>query len=86
MAPSVEIVWLTVALTGPERTSVQDQFTVTSVVIHPFELGAGVELTNAITGIVLSSFIVSAVAFVVSPAVFVQEPLKTVPVVSVVWD
>ena len=43
-------------------------------------------MTNEITGFVLSSLTVKGVAFVVSPALLVQEPLKTVPAVSAVWD
>ena len=86
MAPSVEIVWLTDALTGPDKPSVQDQLTVTSLLFHPLAFGAGVRLTNEITGFVLSSLMVRGVAFVVSPALFVQEPLNTVPAVSAVWD
>ena len=43
-------------------------------------------LINEITGFVLSSLMVRGVAFVVSPALLVHDPLKTVPAVSVVWD
>jgi len=65
---------------------VQDQLTETSLLFHPLIFGAGVLLTNEIPGFVLSSLMVKGVAFVVSPALLVQEPLKTVPAVSVVWD
>src|SRR5688572_31718185 len=41
---------------------------------------------RVVTGPVLSTFIVNGVAAVLSPALFVHEPLNTVPVVSVVWD
>ena len=37
-------------------------------------------------GPVLSTFMVNGAALVTSPALFVQEPLNTVPVVSVVWN
>ena len=86
LAPSVEIVWLTEALTGPDRPSVQDQSTVTSLLFHPLIFGDGMLLTNEIIGFVLSSLMVKGVAFVISPALLVQEPLKTVPAVSAVWN
>jgi len=58
--------------------------TVTSLLFHPFIFGAGVLSTNEITGFVLSSLMVKGVALVLSPALLVHEPLKTVPAVSVV--
>ena len=81
MAPSVEIVWLTDALAGPDGASEQDQLTFTSLLFQPLTFGAGVLLTNVIPGIVLSILIVTE-AELESPTLFVAEQVRVTPVVS----
>ena len=80
MAPSVEIVWLTDALAGPEGASVQDQLTFTSLLFQPLTFGAGVLLTNVIPGFVLSILIVTETELE-SPTLFVAEQVRVLPVV-----
>ena len=58
----------------------QPQFTVTSLLFHPYPL-AGVRLTKAMTGMVLSILIVTETELD-RPALFVAEQVSTVPVVS----
>ena len=76
----MDTVWLTDALTGPDRPSVQDQLIVTSVLFQPLA-SAGVRLTNAITGAVLSILIVTEFE-PERPTLFVAEQIREVPVVS----
>ena len=70
-----------VALTGPDIASAHDQFSVTSPLFQPFPF-AGVRFKNVMIGLVASRFKVRGVAFDVSPARLVQEPLKVTPAVS----
>src|SRR5512134_4163933 len=78
-APSVVTVWLTLAATTPEVASVQDQFTVTSVLFQPLPFGA-VRPANIIAGPVLSSWIVTESLLV--PPKLVAEQDRVVPAVS----
>src|SRR5450759_4426907 len=68
-APSVLRVWLTVGATGPEPPgSVQLHVRVTAVLFHPASLAAGVALSKAIPGAVLSILMPPWVSLAVLPA------------------
>src|SRR5262245_7830069 len=77
--PSVSVVWnwSAVQLTGPLRVSSPVVRTVTSLVYQPVGLSVPVTTARVAVGGVLSSFTVSGAAWVVRPALFVQDPLKT---------
>src|SRR5688572_32516945 len=66
--------------------SVPAGLTVTSDRYQPPPPSVPAVAASAAVGPVLSSFTVSGAAFVLRPASFVQEPLNSCPVVSVVCD
>ena len=73
-------------VTGLLIESVPVVLIVTSVVYQPLSPSVPAVTASVAVGGVLSSLTVSGAAFVVRPALLVQEPLKTAPAVSVVWD
>src|SRR5450830_314937 len=75
-APSVLRVWLTVGATGPEPSgSVQFHVRVTLVLFHPAPLAAGVALSKAIPGAVLSMLMPPWVSLAVLPARSAHVPI-----------
>src|SRR5450830_1192764 len=88
-APSVLRVWLTVGATGPEPPrSVHLHVTVTAVLFHPAPLAAGVALSKAIPGAVLSMLMPPWVLMAdVLPArsAHVPEADRSAPSVLRVW-
>ena len=70
----------------PEPRSVQVKWTVTLLLYQPFVPSGGEVTAALIVGAVLSMLTVRGDALVERPAWLAQEPLKTVPAVSVVWN
>src|SRR5437764_1210079 len=86
VVPAVSAVcdWSAVHVTGLLMLSVPVVLTVTLLMYQPFVPAVPAVTARAAEGAVLSSLMVSGGALVVTPPL-TQEPLKVVPVVSVVW-